>query len=234
MRTVLSLFKGKNVCRILPLLVVVLVTGSIGPSPVSAEAGYTQGWMGAPDWAVAWMNENGEAKLPEFFYPEDINVTKVEEPDPASYVAYGNSLLEAGSFAEAKQNFETAIGLAPDSFDAWLGRGYALEGLNRTQTALDSYEKAIGFSNVSDYDWAAFAGKGRALLVLQRNADAVGAFRSAGAALESQKTGTSEEQISVYLGLAEAAQKSGDLEESSAALRKAESLRSQFDLNSTA
>ena len=66
MRSVLSLFREEN-RRFVLLLIVAFMVGSVITSPVSAEAGYTQGWMGAPTWALAWMNENGEAKMPDFF-----------------------------------------------------------------------------------------------------------------------------------------------------------------------
>ncbi|MFH0968518.1 MAG: tetratricopeptide repeat protein [Methanobacteriota archaeon] len=233
MRSVQSFVQSKNARSIFLLLIAVLMSGGILISPVMAVDGYTQGWMGAPDWVMA-EKEGGNFDLPDFFYPKDVNTTKGEEPNLSSYIEHGNKLLAGGSFAEAKQNYEKAIGISSNSYDAWVGRGYALEGLKRSQTALDSFEKAIGFSNSIDHNWIAYAGKGRVLTVLQRYKDATEAFRSAIDAFEAQSSGTLEDHVMLYQGLAEAAQKSGDMEESSAALGKAEELKRQGDLNSTA
>ena len=232
MRTVQSLISRMVISFTLPLLISALVGCSLLSVPVHAEAGYTQGWMGAPDWSIAWM-KSGEFDLPEYIYPKNINATKEVKPTTSSYISNGNSLLTGGSYAEAKQNYESAIKLSPQSFDAWVGRGYALEGLKRSQTALDSYEKAIGFSASTKYAWTAQAGKGRMMSILQRYDDAAEAFRAAIDAFEGPGAGTPEELIKIYLELAEAAQKSGDTEGSSAALSKAEELKDQFDLNSS-
>jgi tetratricopeptide (TPR) repeat protein len=215
----------------IPLLLVMAITCCL-PLSVSAEFDYSQGWLGAPEWAIAWMN-SGEFVVPDFLYPKNINATRVDEPTYVSYITNGNNLLSGGSFSEAKINYENAIGLVPNSSDAWLGRGYALEGLKRYQSALESYEKAIGFSKSGDYDWTAFAGKGRISLVLQNYKDAAIAFESAIHTFEGQEAVRSKDLISIYLGLAEAAQKSGDTEKSSAALEKAEELRSRYDFNSS-
>lgn len=209
--------------RTTPLIVflVVMVLGLVS-SVVSAEEGYSQGWLGAPDWVLDRMDTS---ILPDFYYPRNVTSERDEIPTVSSAVNEGNDLLAAGSFNEAKKSFEEAIGLNFRSFDAWLGRGYALEGLKRFLSALESYDKAIALSGTKDSAWAAYAGKGRISLELHQYEDAEKAFEISIEKLNSSESGTTEELIDLYIGLAEAKENLGDEYGASVALREAEELR---------
>lgn len=223
MRFVSSLLLALQDTRtILPVLFLVLVISGIIPSSVSAEEGYTQGWMGAPNWLLARMDTSN---MPDLFIPKNLTDESKEIPTVSSYVQNGNDLLAGGSFDAAKKSFEGAIGLNSLSFDAWLGRGYALEGLKRYQSALESYEKAIELSRNKELAWAAYAGKGRVSSELQQYPVAKDVLEKSIDLFNSPKSGTTEDLVSLYEELAKVKQNLGDEAGASAALKKAEELK---------
>ncbi|MDD1729014.1 MAG: tetratricopeptide repeat protein [Methanospirillum sp.] len=174
---------------------------------MSADDGYTQGWLGAPDWVLDRIDTG---ILPDYYYPRDTTGVDEESPAFSSAISKGNELIAGGSYIEAKGQFEEAIGLNPRSYEAWLGRGLALEKSKRIQTALESYQHAITLPDIWESAWAAYAGIGRTSLVLGRYQSAQEAFKEA---IGLVKDGISSDQAALpdlYDGLAEAQQKLGD------------------------
>jgi tetratricopeptide (TPR) repeat protein len=157
-------------------LLVISLVSAFGITGVVGAEEEVHRWMEIPDFV---MNRIDTATLPESYYPGNLSDYQNEAPDAMTYVTEGNDYLTGSSYAAAKNAFEEAINRYPDSFDAWLGRGYALEGLNRILSAEDSYDKAISLSAGEPKAWAAYAGKGRLLSGQKRYREAVGAFNSA-------------------------------------------------------
>ena len=204
------------------LLMSILSAGLVFPVSAS-DAGYTQGWMGVPNWVLDRMDSS---VIPDSYIPKNVTSNGEEKPTLKSYINSGNTLLVSGSFAEAKQSFENAITLNPESFDAWTGRGMALEGLKRYQTALDSYERAIGFSDSKSNVWLAYAGKGRVSYKLQDYLTASKALETAIDEFAGSGESNIEDLISMYEKLAEAKQKLGEEDAAADAMKKAQDLRS--------
>ncbi len=173
---------------------------------VSAEDGYTQGWLGAPDWVLDRIDTS---ILPDFYYPRNISGTDIEIPTVSSSIAKGNTLLASESYLDAKRQFEEAIRLNSRSFDAWLGMGYALEGSKRYQSAVDSYKTAISLSGGKESAWEAYAGLGRVSLALGQYQAAEQAFQTAIGMGEDMGYADTEKMQDLYEYLAEARQKTG-------------------------
>ncbi len=173
----------------------------------SADEGYTQGWLGAPDWV---LDRTDTSILPDFYYPRNISGTDIEIPTVSSSIAKGNTLLAGGSFLDAKRQFEEAIRLNSRSFDAWLGLGYALEGSKRYQSAVDSYKTAISLSGGEESAWAAYAGLGRVSLALGQYEAAEQAFQTAIRMGEETGYADTDQMQSLYDNLAKARQKMGN------------------------
>ena len=147
--------------------------------------------------------------MPDLFIPKNLQESN-DVPTVSSYLEDGNDFLISGSYNDAKNSFEKVIGLNHQSFDAWLGRGYALEGLTRYQSALESYEKAIVLSKNQEYAWAAYAGRGRVSLELQLYQVAERAFEKSIELFDGVGSGTNEDLINIYTGLLQAKQNLGD------------------------
>jgi len=162
--------------------------------------------------------------LPDFYIPRNLTDGQEDIPTVASYITNGNNFLAGGSYAEANRAFESAITLSPNSFDAWIGRGYALEGLNRYQSAEESFNKAISLSQTREHAWAAYAGKGRVLAELQQYEGAASAYNTAIMLLVDTHTGITDDLVHLYVSLAQAEEKIGNIEGASAAIREAERL----------
>lgn len=162
--------------------------------------------MGSPDWVRDRMDTS---ILPDFFFPRDEDSESKELPTVTSHVKTGNDLLAGGAYLDAKKSFESAIALNPNSYEAWIGRGFAMEGLARDQSALESYEKAISLSARKETAWASYAGKGRMSLNLNQYADAEHAFERAITLFDQDPLGTSDDYQQLTEGLAEAQAKQG-------------------------
>lgn len=221
---------NQDIRMILPIFSLILLIFCMIPSSVSAESEYTQGWLSAPDWVLDRIDKS---ILPDLFIPKNLTGDSEEIPTVTSYVQQGNDLLDSNSFEAAKTQFDGAIGLNSRSFDAWLGKGYALEGLKRYQSALESYEKAIELSNNKIRAWAAYAGKGRALFELQQYQTAGDAYEKSISMFDRSKSGTTEELSVLYRELAEVKAKVGDEAEASYAQRMADELKPGSGINST-
>jgi len=172
----------------------------------SAEDGYTQGWLGAPDWV---LDRTDTSILPDFYYPRNISGTDYEIPTVSSSIAKGNNLLASESYLEAKRQFEEAIRLKSNSFDAWLGLGYALEGSKRYQSAVDSYKTAISLSGGKESAWEAYAGLGRVSLALGQYQAAQQAFQTAIGMGEDMGYADTEKMQDLYEKLADVREKMG-------------------------
>lgn len=199
-----TMWKGKAgmlyMCCILAILL------SIAPL-VSAEEGYTQGWLGAPDWV---LDRTDTSILPDFYIPRNVSGHPLDTPTVSSSIARGNDLLASESFLDAKKQFEEAIRLNSRSYDAWLGLGYALEGSKRYQSAIDSYKTAISLSDGEDSSWAAYAGLGRVSLTLGQYAAAEQAFLTAISLMDDIGYGDAQDRQALENQLAQAQQKLGN------------------------
>jgi tetratricopeptide (TPR) repeat protein len=210
-------------CWALPVFVVVVVCCLL-PIPVSAEDGYSGGApLGAPNWILERMDTS---IMPDYYLPPNTTSDQVRVPTYSSYISSGNKLLTSGSYADAKSAFENAIQKKPESFDAWVGRGLALEGLNRSLTSIESYEKAISYAPDDGSSWVAHAGKGRVLLELNKYQEAADSLETA--INEYTRSGSSnmDDLVSIYNHLAEAKSRLGLKDEADAAKKKATSLKS--------
>lgn len=174
---------------------------------VSAEDGYTQGWLGTPDWV---LDRTDTSILPDFYIPRNVSGHPLDIPTVSSSIGHGNDLLASESFLDAKKQFETAIRLNSRSYDAWLGLGYALEGSKRYQSAIDSYKTAISLSGGEDSAWAAYAGLGRVSLILGQYAAAEQAFLTALSLMDDNGYGDAQDRQALENGLAEAKQYQGN------------------------
>jgi tetratricopeptide (TPR) repeat protein len=222
------LFLAQIVRMILPASCIVLAVLGTVSLPASAE--YTQGWLYTPDYILERMDTSS---FPDIFIPKNLSGQSEPVPTVTSYVDEGNDLLASSSFEAAKRSFDGAIGLNPRSFDAWIGKGSALEGLKRYQSALDSYDEAIGLSHNKVKAWAAYAGKARILYELQQYQAAGDAYAKAISMFDRSKSGTHEEFMNLYLGLAKAKEAVGDEAEASYARGMADELGAGYTGNSS-
>ncbi|MUG92405.1 tetratricopeptide repeat protein [Scytonema sp. UIC 10036] len=84
---------------------------------------------------------------------------------PFYYLYQGNRLLDLRQPEAASEEFENIIAIAPNSFEAWKGRGDSLFSLGRYPGALSAYEKALFYK---PNDLKTLNSKGRALYKLQK------------------------------------------------------------------
>ena len=205
------------------MIFAVILAGILIISPVSAEYGYTQKWMGSP----AWLQEKAHVLSfqPKLFRGAELEVNMSQFT--TNYLNNGKDYLVAGSFNDAKSSFDTAIGRDPESYDAWLGRAYSLEKLNRYQTAVESYDTAIKFAKLNKNRYLAYAGKGRSALETQNYQGAADAFERSISEYQSYTLNNLTEMSYLYEGLADARVNLGEQTEAVEAKKKAEDLRSQ-------
>ncbi|MFH0968516.1 MAG: tetratricopeptide repeat protein [Methanobacteriota archaeon] len=183
----------------------IIVAGILMISPVSADYGYTQKWMGSP----TWLQEKGVVSTfePKLFRGAELQINL--SLFTTNYLNAGKDYLIAGSFNNAKTSFDSALGRDPESFDAWFGRAYALEALKRYQIAVESYDTAIKFSKNNKYTYLAYAGKGRSSLENQKYQDAVTAFEKAIETYQSSAANNLTELGNLHEGLNDAEEKLG-------------------------
>ena len=163
-----------NCFTILSILLLIGAACIIGIAPVSAEIGYTQKWVGSPDW----LNEKANASVETDLFKQLQEGTD-KDKNNFEYINEGKDYLRGGDYKHAKESFELGMSGNSELFDAWLGRGLSLEGTKKYQTALDSFEYAIGLSKNNKHAYVAYAGKGRALLELQKYPEALKALNLA-------------------------------------------------------
>lgn len=227
MRLVLSRIARLDGARFFQVVLSCWFLGCLFGVSVLADNGYTQGSpLGAPDWLLQRLDTS---LSPDFYKPSNTSTTEVIIPSVSSYLTAGNNLLIAGSYSDAKHDFESAIGLKPDSYEAWLGRGMALEGLKRYQTAIDSYEKAISLSESETGAWVAYAGKGRVLIHLQKYQDASDALETAIDEFNQSGSLDIEDLIHMYEKLASAQELLGNTSAAKEASKRAEDLNKTME-----
>lgn len=218
----------RNTVSVFPLFLTASLLCLFAAS-VSADAssGYTQGWLGAPDWVLERMDTS---IMPDLYIPKNTS-EKAESvpPSAGAYIREGNNLLISGSYADAKKSFEKAIALKGTSFDAWAGRGMALEGLKRYQSALDSYEKAISFAGENEGAWIAYAGKGRVCYHLKEYEDAEKALEKAIDRFAGSGESNIEDLINLYEKLADSRERLGDSDGAADAAKKAADLKAALE-----
>jgi tetratricopeptide (TPR) repeat protein len=205
------------------LIFVLVIAGILVISPVSAEYGYTQKWMGSP----AWLQEKsgGSTFQPKLFKGAELAISLSQFT--ANYINAGKDYLIAGSYNDAKISFDNAIGRNSESFDAWLGRAWSLESLRRYQSSVESYDNAIKYSKSNKNSYIAYAGKGRSSLEIHKFQDANDAFDHAIVAYQSSPANNLTELIYLYEGLADAKENLGQKPEADEARKKAEDIRSK-------
>lgn len=81
-------------------------------------------------------------------------IISLNENNAAAYSNRGNCRTSQGKFDEAVSDFDRAIALASDEPDPYLGKGVALEGMNKYQKAFEAYQtannKSMSKYNTSD------------------------------------------------------------------------------------
>jgi len=201
----------------------ILLSGILIFSPVTAETGDTQKWMGSP----VWIQEKAHVSTfqPKLFRGAELAINLTQYT--TNYVNSGKDYLAAGSFNDAKTAFDSALERDGASFDAWLGRAYTLEALKRYQSASESYDSAITFAQDHKNAYYAYAGKGRSSLENQKFQDSMDAFTQA--IIQYHRVGAEDRNdlINIYEGLAAATEKLGLQTEADDAKEKAAELRSQ-------
>lgn len=107
------------------------------PTVVRPDAKMGGRFLGRPRWVAAGIGGLAVlAVLVELIFP----VVR-----PPFYVGRGERLLEADRPEEARELFDRARSLDPDSVGAWVGEGDALEELGRSDRALTAYNKALEY-----------------------------------------------------------------------------------------
>lgn len=69
---------------------------------------------------------------------------------PETHIARGHALMGQSKFSKALQDYDAAIALAPEDFEAWLGKGRALLELGRTAQAIESLSTALGVAQTPE------------------------------------------------------------------------------------
>ena len=122
-------------------------------------------------------------KFPEFMRPA---VPPAMADSPAAGLALrGWAFLQAGDLRTAEHEFSTALKTQPAFYPAETSLGYVELARKDAKAALPHFDHAIELNARHD-DVAAYMGKATALLSLNREADALGAFEAALAADPSQ------------------------------------------------
>lgn len=194
------------------------------PGIVTAgEDGWTHGSLfSAPDWLLDMYSDEDKQMsggLDYFGY----NATKPTEKPPTykEYLKDGWGYIEAQNYADAKTSFEKAINLNQTSYDAWYGKGLALENLKRYLSAIESYNKAISNSKKAGDSWEVYAGLGRTYLATNQYEKSKEAFNSAITLYEKARAHNSDELSEIYSNLAQVLEKLGDTQGAKDALEKA-------------
>lgn len=163
-------------------------------APVMADEGY----MAIPSWALQHQDEmmgkysdqsvesmiGGQEMKSSSSSSTDNSVLNNTTPTPATptsgidkMIDAANEQLKSKAFSDASDSFNKIILIDSTSFAANYGKGQALEGLNKSSDALDSYRNAIQYNSRSSAPvWEAYAAEGRIMHDLGRNLQAIGAL----------------------------------------------------------
>ncbi|NLV25889.1 MAG: tetratricopeptide repeat protein [Methanomicrobiales archaeon] len=153
--------------------------------------------------------------------------TRSAEPTPVvptyqNYVTEGWAYLEAGSYRDAGKSFEKAINLNSTSYDAWYGKGLALENQKRYLSAIDSYTRSLSYSKKPETSWGPNAGLGRSYLLVQQYEKARDVLTLAISQYEQAEELLPEELASMYRNLAKALEVLGELDAAQIAIESAD------------
>jgi tetratricopeptide (TPR) repeat protein len=122
-------------------------------------------------------------KFPEFTQPA-VPPALADGP-AASSASRGWAFLQAGDFRTAEREFAAALKAQPAFYPAETSLGYLELARKDARAALPHFDRAIDLNGRHD-DVSAYLGRAAALLALNREGDALGAFEAALAADPSQ------------------------------------------------
>ena len=89
------------------------------------------------------------------------------------YLKQGDALFFEGSYKDAIKSYDEVIQRQPDSYSAWVSRGWALRRINKFKEALKAYDKAIEINPEHHIGWY---GRGNALRELNLYDEAITAY----------------------------------------------------------
>lgn len=198
------------------VLMVLLVSGLsfLVVSVTADDDGMTGGYMHMPTWL--YNKRVAEGATDTFLMSEVIGgplPTVTPDPTYANYIAEGNAALAGSAYREAIKAYENAIALKPKSFDGWLGKAQALEGLKRYQSAIDAYDTALGYQSTSEGVWIAYGGKAHCYLELNKFKEAIGLYEKAIKSYENSGDENEEAYQALLDGLEEANSSFGTTQE---------------------
>jgi tetratricopeptide (TPR) repeat protein len=123
-------------------------------------------------------------KFPDFMRPA-VPPSMADSP-AADSASRGWAFLQSGDLRTAEREFAAALRAQPAFYPAETSLGYLELARKDAKAALPHFDRALELNAQQHNDVAAFLGRGQALLALNREADALGAFEAALAADPSQ------------------------------------------------
>ena len=145
---------------------------------------------------------------PATFTEPKPKTTSATEPEATNY-SKGLTFLAANYFAEAAAEFSQAVQANPNDANAYAKLAMSLSGMGKDQEALAGYKMAAQISP-SVLDAAAYYNWGKSYLSLEKNSDAISAFKQALSLMRAEAIGLepktvgmpSAEQVHHYMGTA--------------------------------
>jgi tetratricopeptide (TPR) repeat protein/CHAT domain-containing protein len=98
------------------------------------------------------------------------------ENNAGFWLDQGCSLFDIGDFEAAIINYDKAVKIRPDYYEAWTSRGTALFALGKYEQAISDLDKAIVFKPDCENAWNS---RGAALVALEYYEDAIASFDKA-------------------------------------------------------
>ncbi|MGI8500145.1 MAG: tetratricopeptide repeat protein [Hassallia sp.] len=92
------------------------------------------------------------------------------------YLQQGDAFYAEGRYDEALKSYDLVIETQPDSYSAWVSRGWTLRKLERYEEAIFSYDKGLEIKPDQHIAWH---GRGNALRKLQRYEEAIFSYNKA-------------------------------------------------------
>lgn len=86
-----------------------------------------------------------------------ISARKIAPKDPMLTMLIGNSMLRGGDYNGASRQFDEALVLKPDNYDAWVQKGLVLRKLKQHYNAIEALDKALAIDSTA---WQAHLEKG--------------------------------------------------------------------------
>ena len=137
-------------------------------------------------------------RFPDFMRPA-VPATLADSPAAGS-TSRGWAFLQAGDFRTAEHEFGAALKAFPAFYPAEASLGYLELARKDAKAALPHFDRAIELNTRHD-DVSSFLGRAQALLSLNREADALGAFESALALDPSQTDLASRIEVLRFRGV---------------------------------